>query len=709
MHTPTSIPGAKAARLKRMLTPASVAFVGGGILAPAIDYCRARGFAGPIATVNPTRREIAGIACVPTVADLSEVPDAAFVAVPKEVAVETIAELAALGTGGAACNTSGFSETDPDGAARQASFVDAAGVMPVLGPNTPGFANFLDRTALMMSHFGDHEPDRGVAFISNGGAYLSDVGCADRSVPAAYLVGMGNQAMVSVADILDAVLDDPRVTAVNLYFEGLVDIPGLSRAALKAARNGIPVVAVKGGRSTAGFRATRSHTASLSGDAEVAGALFRRFGWIECTTPTEALETLKMLTVTPLPRGNRAAFVTSSGSYAVLGADAADLAGLTLPLPDASVAAKVEAMLPPFVKAANPLDISTAHSDDIDRQHGIYAAFLEGDADLALQVMCYPPVGGWGRSSWDATTTAFSRAAGAKGLPRAFINTLPEAMPRDARERLIAEGVAPLLGLEDGMRAVGHTVRYGIARDGLAAVHDGPMLLERCAALSLDHPVRHDEAAAKALIAAAGVPVPAGVIVGPGDAMPALNWPVAVKALSPNFAHKTEIGAVTLGLNSKSKVKSAIRNMAARLSRTGHPAERFLVEEMVADPIGELLVGIRRLPGIGFALTLAIGGTAVELTRDAATVLLPASRETIETALRGLRMFPLLDGWRGAPRADLAAALDAVQAVCGLVDARRDRLIELEVNPLILTRDGAIAADAVLVEGEPDPANGETS
>ena len=246
------------------------------------------------------------------------------------------------------------------------------------------------------------------------------------------------------------VFDLPRVTAVNLYFEEIRDAAKLSAAALKAAQRGLPVVAVKGGGSASGARAARSHTAALSGDAALASALFRRFGWIEVATPSEALETVKMLTCTALPRGPRTGLATSSGSYAVLGADLAERAGLVLPPPSQQAAAALRRRLPDFVGPANPLDVSTAHDDDPGKQQCLYEAFLADDFDLAVQVMCYPPERGWERSGWDAGTQAFNQAAAARGLPRAFVNTLPEALPADVRARMIAGGMAPLKGLEEG-------------------------------------------------------------------------------------------------------------------------------------------------------------------------------------------------------------------------------------------------------------------
>ena len=683
---------ARGERITRMLRPRRVAFIGGAGLAPAIAYSRAQGFDGVIDIVNPRRAKLAGISCVPTLDALPAVPDLAFIAVPKEAVTETVAALARLGAGGAVCNSSGFAETDQQGSARQAALVAAAQGMPVIGPNCPGFGNYFDRAVFLMDHFGNHAPARGVAVISNGGAYLSDLGCADRSLPIGYLIGMGNQAAVSMADMLEAVLDDSRVSAVNLYFESLADVARLSRGAALAARKGVPVVVLKGGRTSAGARAAQSHTASLSGSAAIASALFQRFGWIEVQTPSEAIETLKMLGCTALPQGRRTGFITSSGSYAVIGADLAEREGLQLAPPSPAAAARLLPLLPDFVGPANPLDISTAQDTNVARQQEIFDAFLADQPDLAIQVMCYPPAGGWDIAIWDATTLAFSNASA--GRPAAFINTLPESLPRQARERLAAAGVAPLQGLEDGMRAVGHATRYGASR---------ALLRERHANLPLPEPTfanavsaMLDESQAKAWLAECGLPVPASIVWSRDAAQGQhIVYPVAVKALAPGLLHKTEIGAVALGIGSPDGVAAEIAAMQQRLARQGIDAPRFLVEQMVSGAVAELLAGLRREPGIGLVLTLAIGGVAVELLKDSCTLILPAARADLLRALQRLRMFPLLTGWRGRPPGALDAALDAIEGLAGFCTDHPE-VCQLEINPLLVTPDAAWIVDAVL-------------
>lgn len=696
-------------RLKRMLTPQSAVFIGGAAIVPAIEYCRARGFRGRIYAVNPRRSELAGIPCLPGVASLPEAPDMAYLAVPRENVIDLVRELSQFGVAGAVCNTSGFSEMQ-GGERFQLDLVEAAGDMPVIGPNCPGVANFADRSVFMMDNFGDHGTDGNVAVVSNGGAYLADMGCSDRGLPLAYSFGLGNQAMVTVAEIMDVVLDDDRVRAINLYIEGIADASALTTAGLKAARKGIPVVVVKGGRTGAGRRASQSHTASLAGDDVVASALFRRLGFVEVRTPSEALETLKMLLCTPRAKGRRTAFATSSGSYAVLGSDIAEANGLDLPPPSLEAAAELKKHLPLFVHPANPLDISSAHSAEFDLQLSIYRAYLSDERDMAVQVMCFPPVGGWDPASWMTTTKAFAQAASERRMPAAFVNTLPEPLPSAAREQMLAAGVAPLSGIEDGLRAVANAARFSELANDLAQRPDEEILLPGCTG-DVREGRALDEAAAKAELAQAGIAVPPGLVVGPDEAadLNELAFPVVVKALNAQLAHKSELGAVALRLGTSDDAWQTIRAMAEKLKHSVPelPIRNFLVEEMVKDGVGELLVGIRREDAIGLALTIGMGGTEAELLRDTATVLLPASRSTITEALRSLRLFALLDGWRGRPKGDVEAAIDAIQNFARFAIVNEDHFIEAEINPLIVCPEGrgTVAADASMRLATPKDEN----
>lgn len=690
-------------RLRRLLKPRSAVFIGGSVIEEAVQYCRDMGFAGAIYVVNPYHERLAGVPCHASIADLPEVPDLAYVGTPRSVVIETLAALSRAGVAGAVCNSAGFSELQGEGEDLQRDFVAAAGDMPVLGPNCLGFANFLDNAAFMQGFSGNHrDVEKGVAVISNGGAYVSDLGCADRSLPVAYQFGVGNQATVTMADIMDLVLDDDRVQAVNLYFEGLRDVPRLSACALKAARRGVPVVAVKGGKHGAGRRAAQTHTASLAGDDAVAAALFRRFGFVEVANAIEAIETLKFLVFAGVPAGRRTAFTTSSGSYAVLGGDAAEAAGLEIPALSERAGRALAELLPAYILPSNPLDISNGQYFEPGRLEALFDAYLDEGFDVALQVMCFPPPGGWDPATWHVNAAAFAKQARRHGLPCAFVATLPEGLPRDARERMIANGMAPLMGIDHGIRAVAHAARCGELARALASRGDDEILLDSCPSLEGCETRTPNEAEAKRLLAEHGVPVPgATVIADPAGLDTAtVPYPVAIKALASGLLHKTEAGALALGVDGDPEAKRVMADIERRL-RDYDPSlslDGFLLEEMIDDGIGELLVGVRRVPGVGMTLTLAVGGTTVELFRDTATVILPAGRDTLSDTLRSLRLFPLLDGWRGRPRGDIDAALDAIENICRFADRFADRLMDLEINPLLVrpAGKGVVALDAVM-------------
>ncbi|MCV3243941.1 acyl-CoA synthetase (NDP forming) [Mesorhizobium robiniae] len=684
-------------RIKRMLSPKSAVFIGGAAMIPAIEYCRARGFQGEIFVVNPRRNELAGVKCVPTISELPIDPDVAFLAVPRDGLIGVVRELASIGAGGAICNTSGFSEMH-GGEESQRQLVEAAGEMPIIGPNCPGVANFADRACFMMDHFGDQDVGGCVALISNGGSYLSDLGCADRSIPIAYSIGLGNQAMLSVADLMDVVLDDPRVKAINLYLESIREVSVLSAAALKAARKNIPVVVIKGGRTTAGQRATQSHTASLAGDDVVASALFRRLGFVEVGTPLEALETLKMLVYAPSVKGRRTAYVTSSGTYAVLGSDVSEFNGLDLQPPSAEAAAETEKYLPPFIHPANPLDISSAQNEGYDHNLDLYRAYLSDQPDMALMVMCFPPEKGWDPITWQTTTAAFAKAAAEREIPAAFVNTVPELLPKADREKMIADGLVPLQSLEDGIRAVSNAMRASELAEELARKSDDEILIEPRLTGQVE-PMSLDEAEAKAELAIHGVSVPRNIVVQPETrvSLEELQFPVVVKALSSELAHKSELGGVALKIQSAEEVWQIVRLMAAKLKQTAPhiDIQHFLVEEMVRDGVGELLVGIRHVDGIGLALTVGFGGTEAELLRDTKTVLLPASSDTISEAIQSLRLYPLLSGWRGRIAGDVEAAVSAIKKMSDWAISLGEAFVEAEINPLIVRPKGVVAVDAV--------------
>ena len=345
------------ANFLRLLKPRNIAFIGGRDAVIAINEARRRGFKGPMWAVKPKRPDLAGVPCVASIADLPEVPDAVYLAIPAGGVVEALRSLAQMGVGGVVCFSAGFKETgDTQG---EQALIEATGDMALIGPNCYGLINYIDNSALWSFEHGGWSPGYGAAIITQSGMFSSDITMSQRSLPLSYMVSAGNQAVLGLEDFLDVFVDDPAVRAIGLHIEGLQDIPHFERAALKALSKGIPVVALKTGSSIIGAELTVSHTGSLSGSAELYEALFARTGVISVTNPSQFLETLKFLCVVGAPKGRRLAGFTCSGGGATMLADYGEKIGLTFPAVDSAQQSELTALLPDIATVSNPLDYTT--------------------------------------------------------------------------------------------------------------------------------------------------------------------------------------------------------------------------------------------------------------------------------------------------------------------------------------------------------------
>ena len=322
--------------LGRLLAPRHAAFIGGNDAAIAAEHCRAMGFDGPVWGVNPRRQTLAGHPCFANVEDLPEAPDAVFLAAPRSAAIETVEALRRKGAGGVVCFTAGFGELGEEGAALERALVSAAGDMALVGPNCYGLINYVRGVALWPFPFGGRRVERGVAVVTQSGMLGSDITMNRRSVPLAYVISAGNQAMLGVEDYLDVLIGDPAVMAIGLHVEGLRDVPRFCEAAIRALEAGVPIVALKSGTSEIGRRLTTTHTGSLAGEDDVYQALFDRLGIIRVDSPVQLLETLKVVSLAGVPRGRRLAGFAASGGNVTLLADYAEPLGLSFPSPSPS-------------------------------------------------------------------------------------------------------------------------------------------------------------------------------------------------------------------------------------------------------------------------------------------------------------------------------------------------------------------------------------
>ena len=684
--------------LHRLLAPHRLVVMGGAAAEVAIRQCRSIGYAGEIWPVHPRRTTLGGEPCFADLDSLPGVPDAAFVSVSREQTVPVVAELAARGTGGVVCHASGFAEDGPYGAALQRELVAAAHEMALIGPNCLGVINYLDGAALWCEQHGGARVDTGVAVIAQSGNLAINVSMQRRSLPLAALLAVGNCAVTSVPELVEALLDDQRVTAIGLYLEDLPDVAELSRAALRALRRAVPLVVLKAGSSELGARTTLGHTSAIATQDVVCDALFRRLGIARVHTLETFVECLKLLHVHGALPGDRITSASCSGGEAAYVADLAHQRGLTLPPLGDGTEQALQAVLGDRVHVSNPLDYHTYIWGDSSALTACFTALLGADADAHLLLLDYPRADRCDVTSWDVTVDAFRRAGQRTGARTCVVSSLPEGLPESVGAELIAAGIAPMQGVSDCLAAVAAGAQIGAAQ---AAV-DQIAVPRPPAPLATPEVELLDEAAAKEVLATLGVVTPERAVVEAYEAATAasgLGFPVVVKAVSAGLAHKSELGAVRTGLRSAPEVDAAVADLA-------HLTDRFLVEVMVEGAVAELLVGVRRDPHVGLTLTIGAGGVLVELLQDTVTLLLPATTDDVRAALRSLRIWPLLAGYRGR-RPDVDALVGAVDAIAGYACRHADRLVELEVNPLLVMSDGVVAVDALIRRAAIEPAGVE--
>ncbi len=677
--------------LARLFRPESIAVIGGGAWCRSvIEQAQKIGFGGVIRAVHPTR-DLSGVETFRSIADLPEPPDAAFIGINRQATIKAVAHLSEMGAGGAVCFASGFSESeaeDGDGPGMQNALTKAAGEMPLLGPNCYGFVNYLDKCALWPDQHGGQPVKSGVAIITQSSNIAINLTMQMRGLPVAFIVTAGNQAQTGLAAIGQALLADDRVTALGLHIEGIGDLPAFEALARFAAERGKQIVALKTGRSDLAQAAALSHTASVAGGDAGAQALMDRFGIARVRSLPQFLEALKILHVCGPLSSARIATVSCSGGEASLAADSAIGTAVTFPPLNARQSRDLGAALGPMVALANPLDYHTYIWRDVPAMTRVFSAVVDDRLALTILIVDYPRQGRCDGSAWDSATRSAIATRGATGANIAVAATLPELMPEDIAEELMQNGVVPLNGLEEAFAAVSAVADIGGTQKGLSGQ----------AALLVPRPTHNarlvSEAAAKSALAAHGLITPAFLTAPSVDQAAEMaeeiGFPVVLKGVG--FAHKSEAGAVALGLKSASQVKDAAGAM---------PVKAFLVEEMVTGVVAELLLGVIRDPAHGFVLTIGAGGTLTELLKDSVSLLIPARKKDVAAALDRLRINTLLEGYRGAPGADRPSIIKAVMALQDYVQTHHEGLDEVEINPLLCCPDRAVVADALIRREDP--------
>lgn len=658
-------------RLDRLLRPRHIAVLGAGWALNVIEQCRKMGFAGEVWPVHPTKPEIGGLKVYATLSDLPEPPDATFIGVNRFATVEVVRQLQKIGAGGAICFASGWEEAGEAGLQEQ--LVAAAGDMPILGPNCYGVINYLDGALLWPDQHGGQRAERGVALLSQSSNIVINLGMQQRALPVAYVACLGNAAVVGLAELGAALLEDPRVTALGLYIEGIDDAPAFAALAQRAGTLGKGIVAIKSGKTELSRVAAASHTASLAGGGAASSAFLRQLGVAEVNSPAELVEALKILHVHGPGLGRRICSLSCSGGEAGLVADLAAPFGLDFPPVPEATRDRLFQTLGPIVTIANPLDYHTFIWGDGPKTTEVFTTMLSA-YDAGLYIIDTPRADRCDPSSYQPALEAIVAAQAATGKPALPVASLPENFGEDRAAALMAQGIVPLMGLETALAAV----RAAQTAPGLPGWRP-------CAARPPRDVRLLSEAEAKALLAAAGIAVPravSGASLGDlAEGAARLTPPLALKGLG--FGHKTEAGAVRLGL-------TTLEGQGEMPGATG-----YLVEEMVTGVVAEILLGLRRDPVYGATLTLGMGGVTAELLADTVTLILPANAADLDAALRRLRLWPLLDGYRGRAKADTGALIAMALQLADLM-LSDDSIEEIEINPVLLRETGAVAVDALI-------------
>jgi acyl-CoA synthetase (NDP forming) len=691
-------------RLAGLLTPQSIALVGcpGDLDRPGarpLQYLLKHGYRGAIYPVNARRREIGGVQAYPSLGDLPERPDVAWIGVPGSEVEAVLVEAGQLKIPYAVVLTAGFGETDEAGKSRQAalrSVAEAAGIA-VLGPNMLGFINCWDRVPLTFSSAGavDELIPGALGIASQSGALGGIVvnRAFDRRVGVSAMISTGNELGITVSECLEHFAEDPRTRAVAAIVEGVRDGERFKAAAARLLEAGKTLVALKSGRSRAGRRNALTHTGALAGSHAAWQAVARHLGIVEVDTLEDLLDVAGFLSRETRPVGRSVGVLTSSGGASIMSADQLERHGFDLPRLTAPTVAAIGRLLPEYaVTRDNPVDVTAGLGEDL---FGRVLSAVVADPRL------------------DAVSAIVT---GARGVERA------ENIVR-AATAATKPVVACWLGGSVNEEGIGILDRAGVAcfrsvramaaalaagRDAAAArrawlagaparrraMRPDASLAARAGRVEVPVPYR----ALADLARQAGVPLAAEVLVAsPVEAARAarrLGFPVALKVIAGSVPHKTEAGGVVLGLATAADVAGA----AARLLRGRRgPIEGLLVQRMVRGL--EVLVGVTRDEAFGLLLVIGAGGVQAELLADTACRPLPVTPADIRAMIAEVRCLRALSGWRGAPPADVAALVRAIAAVAELARAFGPRLVALDVNPVIVgPRGGGAAAVDLLLQ-----------
>jgi acetyl coenzyme A synthetase (ADP forming)-like protein len=700
---------AATAAIKTVLEPRAVAVVGasrerGTVGGELFHNLISSGFPGAIYPVNRTSDVVQSVQAYRGIEQVPGPVDLAVIAVPAGEVISVAKECAAAGVRSLVVVSAGFAETGEADRQRELLDVCRKAGMRLVGPNCLGILNTDPERPLNATFAPAMPPDGRIGFLSQSGALgLALIDHASNSgLGMSSFASIGNRADISSNDLLEYWADDERTDVALLYLESFGNPRTFSRIARRFGREK-PIVAVKSGRSPAGARATSSHTGAMISASDVTvDALFRQAGVIRVDTLSELLDVASLLTNQPAPPGSRVGIVTNVGGPGIMCADACEAHGLEIPSLSDSLKARLRGFLPPAASVTNPIDVlATARAEQFRATIAAVASSGEVDAVIAIFI---PPLLGHAEDVVEAMRVGLAELP--EGIPGQAV-----LMSERARQQLAGGPILTHLFPEPAARALARAVQYrqwrdapeGELPDAASARADEAATIIADALARGPGWLEFDEVAG--LLDAYGIPQPswreASDPEEAGRAAAELGGTVALKAIGEELVHKSDLGAIRLGLAGEQAVAAAAREIDAALESAGHRRERFLVQRMIEGG-SELLIGVVGDPLFGPVIACGAGGVQTELLKDVVVRLTPLTDRDASEMLRSLRTFRVLEGYRGAPAADVAA-LERVLLRASLLADSHHEIAELDLNPVIARSNGAMVVDARIRVEEPRP------
>jgi len=697
--------------LDSFFAPESIALIGASrdlekIPGRLFSMLRKNDYPGKIYPINPNYADIDGVKCHKSIADVGAPIDLAIIIIPARAVLGALEQCAAVGVKNAVIISSGFAEEGGDAAAMQDAIVALAKRtgMRISGPNAEGFLSEVQKVAATFSPTVDVKPGhvplvatkRRAAIVAQSGGIGFAIKHRAKAIGVAisYCVSAGNESDLGAGEFLDYMVQDASTDVILLFIEGIRDVDKFLAAARRAAEMGKPIIVTKVGRSGAGERAAASHTASMAGWSAAYDAVFARYGFIVSNDLDEAVTIAAVLTTNPLPKGDRVAVLTVSGGGGIWGADTVSMQGLKVPELSQAVQAQIRQWMPSYGAAGNPIDVTAQGVSSGGLQKTIDLLDASDEVDAILVVLSLSSeVRMWFKEAELEPVIAAQRK------PIVFYSyTLPSDF---ARTELAKSGVVVLSGLTHVGVAMRRLVEY--ANFKLAPPVDVTAMPSRDIAAHLTSTAL-SEFDSKCLLRDAGLALPDEVLVTERDELDAaidrVKFPLVMKIQSRDIPHKSEVGGVRVNVATRGEAFTAYGTLLdnARKHRPDAAIQGVLVGPMAQKGV-EIIVGTLQDRTFGPMIMVGLGGITTELFRDVIYRPAPVSAAEASAMLASLKAAPLLNGFRGAAKADVAALAQLISQVSVLAARYFERISEIELNPVLVHGEGqrVTIVDALVV------------